>query len=83
MIEDRVAMTPFDNDMLEFACAWAPFGGNDEEAFIRFGLRPKEFHGRLLRFLRTPATRVISGTTLNSLQQQCRERLARPAKNAS
>ncbi|WP_431972093.1 hypothetical protein [Nocardia sp. bgisy134] len=44
MIEDRLAMTPFDNDMLEFACAWAPFGGNDEEAFIRFGLRPKEFH---------------------------------------
>ncbi|WP_036511095.1 DUF3263 domain-containing protein [Nocardia aobensis] len=76
-------MTPFDIEMLEFATAWAPYGGNDEEAFIRFGLRPKEFHVRLLRLLRTPPARVLGGSTLSALREQCRERLARSAVQTS
>ncbi|WP_036511148.1 MULTISPECIES: DUF3263 domain-containing protein [Nocardia] len=76
-------MNRFDADMLEFACAWVPYGGNDEEAFIRFGLRPKEFHVRLLRLLRTPAARVLGGSTLGALREQCRERLARSSVETS
>lgn len=72
-------MNPFDNDMLEFATEWAPYGGNDAEAFIRFGLRPKEFHARLLRLLRSPAGRALSGATMSTLREQCRERLGKLA----
>ncbi|MGV9545715.1 DUF3263 domain-containing protein [Nocardia beijingensis] len=69
-------MTPYENDMLEFATEWAPYGGNDEEAFVRFGLRPREFHGRLLRLLRSPAAGALTGATMSALREQCRQRLA-------
>ncbi len=70
--------------MLEFATEWAPYGGNDDdEAFVRFGLRSKEFHTRLPRLLQSPAGRALSGATMSALREQCRERLDKPTPGAA
>ncbi|MFX0573796.1 DUF3263 domain-containing protein [Nocardia nepalensis] len=62
-------------EVLEFATEWAPYGGNDAEAFVRFGLPPKEFHMRLLRLLGSPAARALGHATVARLRDQCRERI--------
>ncbi|MFE5285294.1 DUF3263 domain-containing protein [Nocardia sp. NPDC056611] len=69
-------MSPLDIAMIEFAAEWAPFGGNDEEAFLRFGLGPAEFHGRLTRLLASPAARTLDNTTIARLRDQCADRSA-------
>ncbi|WP_431949212.1 DUF3263 domain-containing protein [Nocardia lijiangensis] len=66
-----------ENDILEFATEWAPYGGNDDEAFVRFGLSSKEFHTRLMRLLGSPAARALSKSTLVELRHQCIDRLNR------
>ncbi|GGN78639.1 DUF3263 domain-containing protein [Nocardia rhizosphaerihabitans] len=76
-------MDPFEIDMLEFAAKWAPYGGNDDEAFIRFGLRPTEFHLRLLGLLSSPGARALQWSTVITLRWQCHERLGRLAVGAS
>ncbi|TQM25458.1 DUF3263 domain-containing protein [Nocardia bhagyanarayanae] len=70
-------MSPFEHEILEFAAAWAPYGGNDDEAFVRFGLRPREFHIRLMRLLGSPAARALSNSTVAELRDQCVDRLTR------
>ncbi|MGW5107153.1 hypothetical protein [Nocardia sp. NPDC004123] len=75
-------MTPIESEMLEFATAWAPYGGNDAEAFVRFGLSPKEFHARLMRLLASSASQVLTGATASTLRKQCMERL-RPLRAES
>ncbi|MFI5498106.1 hypothetical protein ACIA5E_03505 [Nocardia asteroides] len=71
-------MSPNEIEILEFACAWAPYGGNDGEAFVRFGLTPEEFHRRLSRLLRSPAARTLTNSTIATLLDQCNKRLAVP-----
>ncbi|MTE13485.1 DUF3263 domain-containing protein [Nocardia aurantiaca] len=68
-------MNRHENDILEFATAWAPYGGNDAEAFVRFGLSSREFHTRLLRLLCSPAARILANTTVARLRAQCVDRL--------
>ncbi|MCP2280458.1 Protein of unknown function [Nocardia amikacinitolerans] len=70
-------MSRYENDMLEFAAEWAPFGGNDDEAFLRFGLCPREFHIRLMRLLGSPAARALDNSTVARLRDQCVDRLTR------
>ncbi|GEM30529.1 hypothetical protein NN3_15360 [Nocardia neocaledoniensis NBRC 108232] len=70
---------PADIAVLEFAAVWAPYGGNDAEAFVQFGLTPEEFHRRLIRLLGTPAARMLTNTTVATLRRQCLERLSRLA----
>ncbi|MGQ4596438.1 DUF3263 domain-containing protein [Nocardia sp. R6R-6] len=70
-------MDCFDNDILEFATVWAPYGGNDAEAYLRFGLTSTEFHTRLIRLLGSPAARALSNMTVAALRDQCADRLAR------
>ncbi|UGT55227.1 DUF3263 domain-containing protein [Nocardia asteroides] len=71
-------MSPADIAVLEYAAVWAPYGGNDAEAFVQFGLTPEEFHRRLIRLLGTPAARMLTNTTAATLRRQCLERLSRP-----
>ncbi|WP_431962408.1 DUF3263 domain-containing protein [Nocardia sp. bgisy134] len=71
------ATNPYENDILEFATEWAPYGGNDDEAFVRFGLSSKEFHTRLMRLLGSPAARALSKSTVVELRDQCIDRLTR------
>ncbi|MEV6217171.1 hypothetical protein ACFWM1_19275 [Nocardia sp. NPDC058379] len=66
-----------DIELLEFATAWAPYGGNDAEAFVRFGLGADEFHRRLHRLLGSRAARTLTNTTVVTLREQCRNRLWR------
>ncbi|MEU2258195.1 DUF3263 domain-containing protein [Nocardia xishanensis] len=72
-------MSVYENDLLEFATEWAPYGGNDEEAYLRFGLTPGEFHRRLIHLLASPAARALGGATITKLREQCIDRLSRPA----
>ncbi|MEV6060927.1 hypothetical protein [Nocardia asteroides] len=71
-------MSPIEIEILEFACAWAPYGGNDGEAFVRFGLTSEEFHRRLSRLLRSPAARTLTNSTIATLLDQCNKRLVVP-----
>lgn len=64
-------MRPVDIDMLEFAAEWAPYGGNPEAAFLRFGLTPDQFHRRLTHLLTTPAAHTLHPTTRALLHAQC------------
>jgi hypothetical protein len=73
----ETAPDPLGIDILEFASEWAPYGGNDAEAFVRFGLTPEEFHRRLSRLLRTPAARTLTNSAVAILRNQCGERLYR------
>ncbi|MGW5515649.1 DUF3263 domain-containing protein [Nocardia spumae] len=61
--------------LLEFATEWAPYGGNDEEAFVRFGLSSRVFHQRLLHLLNSPAARTLTNATVAQLRKQCASRL--------
>ncbi|MFB7718137.1 DUF3263 domain-containing protein [Nocardia sp. NPDC056100] len=70
-------MSPFEIDMLEFAAEWAPYGGNDEAAFLRFGLTPDQFHRRLTHLLASPAARTLDNATAARLRQQCADRVGR------
>ncbi|WP_280218269.1 hypothetical protein [Nocardia neocaledoniensis] len=74
---------PADLAVLEFAAVWAPYGGNEAEAFVQFGLTPEEFHRRLIRLLGTPAARMLTNTTAATLRRQCLERLYRPTDGRS
>ncbi|MFC8386683.1 hypothetical protein [Nocardia sp. NPDC057272] len=71
-------MSPADIDILEFAAVWAPYGGNDAEAFVQFGLTSEEFHRRLIRLLGSPAARMLTNSAVVTLRRQCLERLYRP-----
>ncbi|MFD6392103.1 hypothetical protein [Nocardia sp. NPDC060259] len=61
--------------ILEFASVWAPYGGNDAEAFVQFGLTSEEFHRRLIRLLGSPAARMLTNSTVATLRRQCYRRL--------
>ncbi|MFE6925368.1 hypothetical protein ACFVAV_30445 [Nocardia sp. NPDC057663] len=71
-------MSPVEIEILEFASQWAPYGGNDAEAFVRFGLTAEDFHRRLSRLLRSPAARTLTNSTIATLLDQCNKRLYRP-----
>ncbi|MEV0099727.1 DUF3263 domain-containing protein [Nocardia sp. NPDC050789] len=71
---------PFEIEMLEFAAEWAPYGGNDDAAFVRFGLTPEEFHRRLARLLVTPTARTLDNATIARLRAQCADRSGGPAR---
>ncbi|MEV6059925.1 DUF3263 domain-containing protein [Nocardia asteroides] len=75
-------MDTYDRELIEFAAEWAPYGGNDEEAFVRFGLLPEQFHARLILLLRTPMARTLTNTTADALRSQCRDRLSPSTTNA-
>ncbi|MEV6657325.1 DUF3263 domain-containing protein [Nocardia fluminea] len=62
-------------DIVEFASEWAPYGGNDAEAFVRFGLTPEEYHRRLNRLIGSRAARVLTHSMVATLREQCRQRL--------
>ncbi|OXR41216.1 hypothetical protein B7C42_06614 [Nocardia cerradoensis] len=68
-------MNQMETELLEFAVAWAPYGGNDDEAFVRFGLSSVQFHARLLRLLHGPAAHVLTHATRAALHRQCSDRL--------
>ncbi|WP_336083357.1 hypothetical protein [Nocardia sp. SSK8] len=70
-------LTPYERELLEFAVTWAPYGGNDAEAFVRFGLPAKEFHARLLALLETAGARGLGHRTITRLHCQCVDRLRR------
>ncbi|WP_084523587.1 DUF3263 domain-containing protein [Nocardia inohanensis] len=76
-------MGPHEITMLEFAAEWAPFGGNDEEAFLRFGLTPEAFHRRLAQLLVSPAARALDNMTIARLRKQCAERARSAQKKPS
>ncbi|WP_280302455.1 DUF3263 domain-containing protein [Nocardia neocaledoniensis] len=80
---DSWTVGPADIAVLEFAAVWAPYGGNEAEAFVQFGLTPAEFHRRLIRLLGTPAARMLTNTTVATLRRQCLERLSRPTDGRS
>ncbi|PKV82081.1 uncharacterized protein DUF3263 [Nocardia fluminea] len=75
---DGWVVSPAEIDILEFAAVWAPYGGNDAEAFVQFGLTSEEFHRRLIRLLGSPAARTLTNSTVVTLRRQCLERLYRP-----
>ncbi|MFX0574416.1 DUF3263 domain-containing protein [Nocardia nepalensis] len=72
-------MSTHEIDILEFATEWAPYGGNDDEAYVRFGLTAREFHTRLIRLLGSPAARALGNSTIAKLRDQCIDRLSRPS----
>lgn len=74
-----IQLSPYGIDILEFATEWAPYGGNDEEAYVRFGLTAREFHTRLFRLLNSPAARALGNSTIAELREQCIDRLTRPS----
>ncbi|MEV0343873.1 DUF3263 domain-containing protein [Nocardia sp. NPDC050713] len=76
-------MSSVDIDLLEFASEWAPYGGNDAEAFMRFGLSAEEFHHRLNRLLGSPAARTLTNSTIAILREQCRKRLYRSSAGST
>ncbi|RMI30148.1 hypothetical protein [Nocardia stercoris] len=68
-------MTPHENDILEFATAWLPYGGNDDEIFVLFGIDIAEFHRRLLALLDSRVSGGLSNITRAALREQCVDRL--------
>lgn len=75
---DGWTVSPVEIGILEFAGVWAPYGGNDAEAFVQFGLTSEEFHRRLIRLLGSPAARMLTNSTVATLRRQCYKRLYLP-----
>jgi hypothetical protein len=63
-----------EQELIEFAWRWEPFGTGDEWIFPEFGITPTQFYGRLLVILqRTPS--LVTPTQQRRLTAFCHRKL--------
>ncbi|MGW5153744.1 DUF3263 domain-containing protein [Rhodococcus koreensis] len=62
-------MTREDQDLLDFASQWLPYGGaRREDILVNFGMTPAQFNMRIHRILTSVAARYIAGPDRENLK---------------
>lgn len=65
-----------ENDLIDFALRWEPFGGGDEFILPEFGIAPVVFYRRLLRILASTTTE-LTAPQRRRIAELCRSKLVR------
>lgn len=73
-------MSKEDQECIDFATKWLPFGGGDEYILPEFGIAPYTFYLRLNALLHSPAVIGLGLSTKLELSQACRAKLSQRSR---
>ncbi|MDV2477590.1 hypothetical protein F8M49_23375 [Rhodococcus zopfii] len=76
-------MTAEDQEFIDFAIKWLPFGGGDEYILPQFGITPNTFYLRLHTLLQSRPTIGLGLAAKRKLVEACAVKLSQRSRRAS
>ena len=76
-------MTTEEQELIDFATRWLPFGGGDEYILPQFGVTPYTFYLRLHTLLQSRPTIGLRPAAKRQLAEACAVKLSQRSRRAS
>lgn len=76
-------MTTEDQEFIDFATKWLPFGGGDEYILPQFGVTPYTFYLRLHTLLQSRPTLGLGLAAKRKLAEACAAKLSQRSRRAA